>query len=368
MWVAPDSKATLEEGLFRFLLSVRDGRPEAARPLLATDATLREVRRGLNPQLGEALRHCLDAFLIQLTPDPAEWGELKIPASIVPLGMALNNCLVRGTPAPASDDFTKRLVAAIPPASRRDDALAYHALLRGVGKFLTSAEPWRAGYLHALVDRSPLTMLWALDVHDPPGLSPVAGDLLPPRRRKEVFGREMGETGWGDAGEWLRALGSLLADRRLARWVGHRWLAMPASLGASRNVGLLLELLRRQDDPALRDFVLSFYESYDYFRGEARTDEWGRRVRVWPELEAIDRMLRVPGDSDAAIEMTRRGNEHFLKFRPLVQAIIDGGGMPQDYALLTTDFVMTLRGLLNYVAGGPARRIDFTEAEFVSQP
>ncbi|MET0649054.1 MAG: hypothetical protein ABW208_20790 [Pyrinomonadaceae bacterium] len=367
MWVAPDDRDTLEEGLFRFMLSVRDGRPRADRPLLAPDDVLRAVCEEPNPQLAEVLCHCLDAFLVRLSPDAGRWGELKLHPSALYLGMALNNCLVRGAPNREAEDFTARLIKALPPARQFSDALAYHSLLRGSEKFLATAEPWRAAYLQNLVDRSPLTTLWALGEHTPPGLSAVARDLLSPRRVKEIFRRGMGETGWSGAGEWLRTLISLLADPHIAKWVRHRWLAMPTGLRSCRNVGLLIEVLRRRGDPGLRDFILSFYESYDHFRGETGTDEWGRRTRVWRELATIGKMLMVPGDSDAAIEMGRRGGEYFLKFRPLVQLVIAEGGLPKDYMRLSTDFIVTLRSLLRYVGDAAPRGINFKEVSFISQ-
>lgn len=366
MWLAPVEKATLEETIFHFLVSVRDGRPRARQPVVAEKTILRALYETPHPDLQKALRHCLDAFLVGLSPDPGRWGELHAPVSALGVALAAHNCLAPVLSQQSGDgkehidpvrDFTSALIAALPPAREQDAALAYHAVLRGVETLLPGLEPTRARLMQALIERSPLTALWALDMHTPAALDELAAQLLP--GWSAVDGREVWRRG---REEWLGNVVELLSDARIARWLRQRWLSMPETREACRNVGLVLEMLRRRGDS--RAFILDFYEAYDYFCAEARSDGWHEQIRVWPVLETIEKLLRTPGDSEAAIQMNRRGNEYFLKFRPLVELIIDEKGIPTDYALLSREFVGVLRPLLNYVTESVRPRIDFREVTF----
>ncbi|HVF09644.1 MAG TPA: hypothetical protein VNA16_02520, partial [Abditibacteriaceae bacterium] len=146
------------------------------------------------------------------------------------------------------------------------------------------------------------------------------------------------------------------------RWVRQCWLAMAESRQACRNVGLVLEALRRRGDK--RAFILEFYEAYDYFCAETVKGEWAGEIRVWPLLSSIQKLLLVSGDSEAALQVNRRGNEYFLKFRPLVAMVIAEGGVPKDYKLLTLQFVSALRPLLPYVTEAARPAISLGEVTF----
>jgi len=367
MWLEPVDKSTLEEALFHFLLSVRDGRPEAKQPLVAEENTLHALYAEPHPDLWEALRHCLDAFLVELSPNPAQRGELHAPVSALGVALAANNCL-----APASlqqpggeekhadpvVDFTTALIATLPPALVRDTALTYHAVLRGSEITLPHLEGTRAGLLHSLIERSPLTALWSLDAHTPAALDELAAELLPGWSSIDGALRQI----WRGLEQWLERVVELLADASISRWLRHRWLTMPETREACRNVGLLLEALRQREEQ--RNVILDFYEAYDYFRAEPQDDEWRGQVRVWPVLETIAELLLTSGDNEESIQRNRQGNEYFLKFLPLVQLIINEGGVPTDYAHLSREFVGALRPLLNYVTEGARQRITFEKVVF----
>jgi len=369
MWLALSNKLELEEALFHFLLTVRDGQPQAARPLVAEKTTLRDLYAGPHPDLLKALHHCLDAFLVELGPDPAGWGRVTMPAETLGVALAALNSLAPARPQPPADegeqrdpvgDFTAALIATLPPARQRDAALAYHAVLRGAARSndLSRLPPERARLLHALVERSPLTALWALDAHTPTALDGIAAELLP----GWPPGDRPGGEAWRNADEWLDAVAALLAAPQVARWLRYRWLALPETRPACRNVGLLLEALRRRRDH--RALILEFYEAYDYFCAETRPDPWRGQVRVWPVLETIEKLLRTPGDDEAAIRVNRWGNEYFIKFRPLIEIIIAEQGIPTDYTLLSPEFVLALRALLPYITEGARQRIAFGEIAF----
>jgi hypothetical protein len=307
-----------------------------------------------HPDLIEALRHGLDAFLVELGPDPATWGRVRAPVETLGVALAaLNGLAPAGHSGGAegvetkAEEFAAALVDSLPPAGGRDAALAYHAVLRGV--VAAAPGPALPPVLHALLARSPLTALAALDRHTPAALDPLAAELLPGWQPVQHPG--------GDAGPWLDGVAGLLAEPRLARWVRQRWLALPETRRACRNTGLLLEALRRRGGH--RDFVLEFYEAYVYFRAETRAG-----ARAWPVLETAEKLLRVPGDDRAALHLNRRGNEYFLKFRPLVEILIEEGGLPADYDQLSLEFVLALRRLLPYVTEGTQQRVAFGQVEF----
>lgn len=353
-----ESKDTLGEMLFEFLLSVRDGGPLPRKLIVADEMTLREIYADPHPDLREALRHCVDQFLVEVSHDPSQWGGLEVPAWSLGVAIALNNCLVLRPQQRAGADFTSALIATLPPARRRDEAFIYHAVLRGSLTSLGGREPEAAGNLRALIERSPLTALWTLDEYTPVSLLDSARALIPGRHA----GRPFAERVWQSDEEWLVVLSLLLADARISRWVRHRWLVMPESRRACRNVGLVLEALRRRGDQ--RAFILEFYEAYDYFRAQVLEDEWAGNVRAWPVLKSIQKLLLVPGNSEAALQMNRRGNEMFLKFRPLVEMVISEGVLPKDYRLLTLGFVLALRPLLPYVTEAARPAISFGEVAF----
>ena len=411
MWIAPSKKNELAEALFHYLVSVRDGHPRAERPLIAAPDTLRALYASPHPDLQEALRHCLDAFLVELGPDPGVWGAVAAPvaAPVEALGVALAalNCLGGGAEGQGSTgageqerrdlvgEFTAALIATLPPAREHDAALAYHAVLRGLPEAFAASAPGapsqpaqspypqpqtaqrprtqqqitrrprpRGRLFHALIERSPLTALWALDVHTPSALDPLAAELLSgwdPEDRPA--------SAWPGPDDWLETVATLLDDAHVARWARHRWLALPESRPACRNTGLLLEALRRRDGHnAHRDLLLAFYENYDYFRGETRVNRWGERVRAWPVVAAMEKLLTVPGDdelmAEAALRVNRRGNEYFLKFQPLLELVVAEGGMPVDYPQLTLNLVLTLRKLVPYTTEAARQRVSFEEIEF----
>lgn len=365
MWIAPVDKLTLEENLFHFLLSVADGHPKAIQLLLVENETLQQLYEKPHPDLLKALHHCLDAFLIELTPNPAGWGKLNVPVFTLGLALAVHNCLVPEIPLQSlvqenkQDpviNFTRALIETIEPANKLDAALAFHGVLRGCETFISNLSPNRARMLFTIIEHSPLTALWVLDKHTPAAVDKIGAELLPGWRNINSGLQKI------SVDKWLAIVTQLLTDERIARFVRQRWLVLPETYLSCRNIGLLLELLRHQGGQ--RDFILEFYEAYDYFCAKTRTAAWQEQARFWPVLETIEKLLRATGDHKAIIQLNRRGSEYFLKFLPLVQIIIAEAGMPTEYDKLSPAFIATLRHLLNYVAYKNDQRISFGEIEF----
>jgi hypothetical protein len=366
MWLEPAPAPLLEERIFRFLLTVRDNRPQALTALVAEEATLREISNAPHAALSEAFGQCLNALLIEMG---ADVDGITASALVFGLALAINNCIApvrweqpveKDDDAALYDEFTEALVASLPIARTRNAALAYHAVLRGASGAVARVSAKRAALFHALIERSPLTALWSLDVHTPAALETLAAELLPGwtvKRNSEAYG-------WRSDNAWLKTIAMLLKDERIARWVRRRWLSMPETRHACRNVGLLLEALRRRGDS--RAFILDFYEAYDYFRARyTRADPGqGRKQRFWPILEEIEKLLRASGDDDAAMLVNRRGNEYFLKFRPLVETVIAENGIPTDYAHLSREFIQSLRPLLAFTTESTRQRLSFGAVTF----
>ena len=405
----------LEETLFHFLLSIRDGRPQASTALWADKEALRRLYAEPQPTLLEALRQCVESFLIGLDCDPVQWGELQVPAGALGVAFAAHNYLSpeyrfqqKGDHAEHTDpveDYTKALISTIPPARDRDAALAYHAILRcfdsprrnpalaplgntvdlsswasnaqsdksnrlkpaqGIRQGASASLHFQAGHLMAgqmaavsrLFERSPLTALAGLDLYMPAALYPLAAELLRGWEEKKPVEPDV----WGEPEDWLSLVSELLEDRSIARRLRHRWLALPETRDACRNLGLLLEALRRRGNH--RELLLEFYEAYDYFRAESRPGKWGNTRRVWPVLDTIEKLLRAPGDHDAAILLNRRGNEYFLTFRPFLEILIAENRLPSEYAHLTLEFEQALRPLLDYATERAEPRISFGSVAF----
>lgn len=371
MWIEPSDKSLLEEQLFSFLLSVRNGKPQATKPMIADHSTLQSLCTEPHPDLKEALRHCLDTFLVELSSDPAQWGELQIPASAFGFALAFHNSLSQTAAAQINreekkinpvKEFTSALFATLSPAYEKDTALVYHALLQGISAILSRLKIAQSEWLHELVEFSPLTMLQTLDVHTPIGLYALASELLPGWKGIELPQRKA----WHSLAEWVNVVVMLLDDPKIARWLRHCWIAMPETRQSSRNIGLVIEALRRKGNH--QGFIWEFYEAYDYLSAKMQPDEWSGQKRVWPLLQTIEKLLRISGDDEMTLKINRQGNEFFLKFRPLVEMIIAANGIPSEYKLLSRGFVQTLRPLLNYVTERGHQRITFREVAFEQQP
>lgn len=367
MRITLSNQSALEEALFHFLVSVRDGRPRADSALFAEDETIRSLYNDPHPDLQEAFGHCLDNLLIKMEHDPLKFGKLRASASALGVALAVHNCLAPGivlqtgdgrTPADPVGDFISRLIATLPCAGELDAALAYHAVIQEAVPALQQMTEQRALLFHALIGLSPLTALWAMDVYTPPALYPIAAECLPGYHPTE----EVREGVRPDLEEWEHVAARLLSREPVARWLRHRWLTMPETRISCRNVGLLLEMLRRRGTH--REFVLSFYEAYDYFCSQSRPDEWGGQMTVWPVFDTIEKLLRTPGDNEAAIAVNRRGNEYFMKFRPLIELIIEEESIPTDYFHLSRKFVGAIRPLMDYITEVGEQRISFGEITF----
>src|SRR5262249_11969223 len=147
----------------------------------------------------------------------------------------------------------------------------------------------------------------------------------------------------------------LLEQAVIAKHLRRCWLALPDTYLACRNLGLLLEALRRRGDQ--QAIILEFYEAFDYFRAERIADPWHGTIRHWPLLDHIERLLRAEGESEAAILLNRRGNEYFQMFRPLLEIVIAERGLPHDYYHLTPDLIHALRPLLDLTTEIGAARV-----------
>jgi hypothetical protein len=357
----------VEEALFRFLLTARDNRPQARAAYAIKGAKLAKICATPSAELRAAFGQCLDALLVEIDSERNALGQMHVPGTVFGLALALNNCLAPGMTGQWRaetdegsfyDEFTEALVAATPAARDLDAALAYHAVLRGATGAAASVSARRATFINALIERSPLTALCALDMHTPSALENIAAELLPGWQMQH----QSTSGAWTSDYAWLETIAVLLKDERVARQVRQRWLMMPETRAACRNVGLLLEALRRHGSN--RAFILEFYESYDYFRAHTRADEWRGEARFWPVLDEMEKLLRVAGDNDAAMAINRRGNEYFLKFRPLVEIVIAEQGVPTDYALLSREFVQNLRPLLAFITAGARQRLSFGAVTF----
>lgn len=403
-----------QEHLFDFLCSLVQGHARAEHPLLLQTESLHSICASPHPLLTEALGRCLDDFLIRVTPDTGSWGRFSLPWAVWGLAIAANNCLIplpspkesdKPAPQPKDEtaaqtvsqakngpairftrttdnpqqttdnpqqttntpqqttnnpqqttdnpqqtpdivgDFTHALIDTLPRARTLHEILTYHALLDVPARVLPDLPPERSGLMHRLINLSPMTALCHLHLHTPPALTPLAGELLP--GRKECV---TDPSPWTGTEDWLDTLLPLTERPPIARFLRQRWLTLPETGPSCRNLGLVLEGLRRHGNH--RDFILEFYEAYDYFRGQKQENIRGGTYRGWPILDKIGRLLRLGGESEAASEaamrLNHRGSEYFLKFHALTQIIREERGVPRDYRHLNPGWIPALRPLLDF--------------------
>jgi hypothetical protein len=189
-------------------------------------------------------------------------------------------------------------------------------------------------------------------------LTPLAAELL-----RGWNGRVAPAAPWRNLDEWLEVLSPALARPEIARYLRHRWLSVPETRPACRNLGLLLEALRRRGDR--RPLVLGFYEAYDRFAAHPLQDHQNRARRRWPVLDTIERLLRAQGETDATIALNRWGNEYFLKFHALIETVKAERVLPADFRLLTWGLLVELRRLMEWTTEpGHGPRVDPGNIEF----
>lgn len=342
------SREEVQERLFYFLRGLSEGRLLAPRPLLVDQEGLQALYEAPHPDLVAALGHCLDAFLLTVSPDAACWGALVGGSAIWGVVLATYNCL--GSPFAVGQahegaliDFMEALLKLLPPARTLPDLLLYHAILHHPAAAWSNLPQSRQPFLQALLIRSPLTALYHLHHAILPPLSPLGAELLPAGAR---YAQSIAP--WTSLEAWLEPVLLLLSEPQLAKSLRRRWLTLPESRAASLNVGLLLEALRRQGGQ--EDFILQFYEAYDHHYGQEIKDLWQRTTyrTGWPLLDEIEDLLRFDyHEQDAAIRLNRYGNERFLKFWSLLQIVKSQGGIiPPDYKHLSLHFVKRVDDLM----------------------
>lgn len=358
-WVPLAVQSDIEEQLFNFVRLLLEGRPQAGHPLLVEPATLAALYQRPRADLVEALRRCVDHSLLMIR--PGGWPALAVSPALLGLTLAAYTAL---TPSLVADDriidpldaFGVALAASLPPARALPELLAYHAVLQPLAAALPRLTGARAALLTALLDRSPLTALYHLDLVAPPPLWPLAAELV-----RDWPAEAPPPSCWSELGAWLDVLAPALADPALSLYLRRRWLSQPETYQACRNQGLFLEALRRRG--SYRLFLLAFYEAYDYFAGQWVESAAGKERR-WPLLDDIEALLRAEGDSQAAYHLHRRGQEYFLRFAPLVAVISADGRPPTDFNLLSLALLQRLRSLMNWVSEGAVPRLNLNTIEY----
>lgn len=335
-----------------FLLNQPDYQPVNHPPLIITADLIRVVYTNPPPTLIKALQERLRYFLREVTPE--SWGEIKLSTSTFGLALAFYTCSAQPQNQ-AITHITQSLIDSLPPAETLETALAYHAVLGDVGQYLPNLSASAQMQLHTLIEKSPLTALTLLAHHRPLALDATGEMLLVGWQPDATYPHV-----WPTTEAWLDVVLTCLNHPALARWLQQRWLALPETHLACLNLGLLLETLYQTGEQ--QSFLFTFYEAYDYFKGEI--DDNGQRH--WPVLQTIATFLRLRGNDDVIRQLNRRGNAYFLKFRPLLQLIVDEGRIPTNYRHLTLTFVTALQQLVPYVTQKSRVKVAFEPIVFES--
>ena len=358
MWIIVNQEMDAKKYLFDFLQSITNDRPFVEQSLIVDQQTLNSICREPGSVLEKAFVHCLDAFLINLTNDPQNFGPLTISGHIYLLVLACYNALTQmvhpnnDSGEPADNDpaieFTKALLNNIPAAKDLDHALAYHAILRCLAdpvRKMNSVDHW---IIVDLISKSPLSEIIFLDIHTPVPLHEMAKKLLP----KCQLSLDHNKHSKQQYEQWQKIIKILIQHHILSRWIIHQWLIMPENQFSCRNTGLLLEFLRNSEEYTC--FILSFYNDYIYFKSKKKRISGNKDSRYWPIIHTIQSLVQLDGTSEATILMNRRGQEYFLLFHPLVEIIIARKQIPTEYQYIDIQFVKKhIRPLLNYIGEMP---------------
>ena len=325
IWVEPATKEQLEEQLFYFVRGLcQEDNANSPQPVVARPEVMHEMLTNPAPDLVKAMRYALSRFLAQLAPDAWQWveGYNFNPATLgVALGAYL--CLVPALSRSEEEidpvpQFAAALINTIPPARDRRDVLAYHAVLACPATMLPRLRPDRAQLMYALVNRSPITAMYHPHLYTAPPLTELAARILPGWSRSAQPAAP-----WRNLDDWLRPLIDALYQPPIARYLQRRWLELEETRIACRNIGLFLEALRAQGDHY--EFVLNFYKTFAFLRCQTTRDGLDVFHR-WPMFDDTERLLRVEGDSEAAVRLNRRGNERFALMLALLEMINEERG------------------------------------------
>ena len=350
----------IEQRLFDFLVSVYDRRPRAFGPILIGASELSQLYAQPNPQMLTVLRECLGRFLQEISPKSPEFGDFKVPASVLGLAVSAHNTLPDAklplsmlSAGPRRTDpvetCTKALIASVPAAKSMPEILLYHCLLRDV---TPKPESWPQPIekpVDDLIGKSPLTTLMALDGYRIPELEPLASELLKAKSSVKPGARKRKRRS-----SWELAVEKVIGHPQLAGWLRRQWLDLPETRRSCRNLGLILETLRRKSN--YRGFLLEFYEAYERITCSGKENG--------PVFVVIEEHLGVQGSSDATLQLNRWGNEYLIKFLPLIETIIAEEGLPKDYRHLTPRLANAIRRLLPYATWNIDRKIQFTPVAF----
>lgn len=334
--------------LFEFVQRLGEGRVRVDRPIFMSPADLKSWLDNPTSLLKQELHQQVERYLLQVGPPTYAWDTFEIRADWILFLLALHNCV---SPADVNEKtlqvFTQVLVESVLPAETLGMQLTYHVLLDPVIRTHPALSKVRLDLLRQLLDRSPLTGLYHLDWHTSGVLTRISADILPHWRQKV-----RSPAPWRDVDAWLTALVPILAEPPLLSALRYRWLELPLSREACRNIGLVLEALRRTG--GYQDEILAYYEAYDYFGAEAAVDEWNLSYRQWPIFAKIETLLRAGGREPNKLTQTlnRYGNEYLTQFYPMLQIFIEDPERRLSYHHLTLALYDAIRPLLAYASFG----------------
>lgn len=354
----------LQAQLFEFLQSLRQDKPQVQNLLMGDAEAIQALFTKPAPELTTAYQYCLEDSLNKFGLSPAEVGSMSLPPQVWGLVLAALNCLA---PTPYAYynaqsiqespllEFNRKLIHGLPPARSLSSMLAYHAVL---GKLLPEAEnmgPDQKALFSLLVEYSPLTALFALDVHTPFGLGPVGKAYFSHWPKPEAQKQNV----WTHSKHWLEPIKVLLSQPRMAKVLQNHWLELPENRMGCRNLGLLLELLRQSGDQ-YTDYLLEFYEAYEYLHGQPR----GAKQRSWAITAILDRYLQADGAHPVYLQLNRWGSEYFMKFVPLLTLVKNNNGLPIRYQKMSWQFVRLIGSYLDYANYKTKQNIHFESITF----
>jgi hypothetical protein len=312
------------------------------------------------PDLITAIGHCCTTLLTSIYAHHPKGDAPHIPVTIIGLALAVHNCMaihpkMDQSIIDQSVSFTQALIQSIPRAKDVYTSLCYHAIIRIGERQINHFDPLQKELFIKCVNLNPLSQLLLIHHAIPPPVQSLACELIPEFEKNHNDCPAQKQDN-----QWIAQVETLLDDIWIRRWMLHQWINCPQSLESSRNIGLILETLRRHGD--YQDFILDFYESCMYYQGINKSS-----FDLFDALSTCKTYLSTPGASKASRHFNLKGHEYFVLFMPLMELTIENNQIPSRSRHLANEvaaLVMASKELYRYMPESGGHAIEFSPPVF----
>ena len=345
--------------LFSFITSDSKEYLAFHRPVIPQKETLEALYNNPPPDLIASISQCRTGMLQSIYPNNPPEPEPQIPVTIIGLAIAVYNCVAvnkkmdKALIEPAVS-FTKALIQSIPLAKDIYTSLCYHSIIRICERQIAHFDSLQKDLFIQCINLNPVSQMVFIHLAMPSHVKALACELIPD------FEKNSGSCPKIKDAQWIEQVETLLDDTCIYRWIIHQWINLPQSLESSRNIGLILETLRRRGK--YEGFILDFYESCLYYQ-QINPSSYD----LFDALNRCKTYLSTPGANKASRHFNIKGHEYFILFIPLLEITIKAGQTPCRSKHLANEMaalVMMSKELYRYMPETGGNAINFSPPEF----